>query len=174
MDPRAALRTERLLLRPLRSADAGWISQEIARPEVQRMLPAVPHPHRRADTEKWLAGRSRWPGNYAITRGGAPLGVVTLALANGVPELGYWLARAAWGQGIATEATRAALARHFAMSRTQVPSGHIIDNLASRAVLLKLGFVDIGLLFCDSRYRGHSVVVRRMVLTRRAWELRHG
>ena len=174
MDARAALRTERLLLRPLEPGDAGWISDEIVRPEVQRMLPSVPHPHRQADTEAWLAGRRRWPGNYAITEKGAPLGVVTLALANGMPELGYWLARRAWGQGIATEATSAALARHFAGSAAQIPSGHIIDNLASRRVLLKLGFTDIGLVFVDSRYRGHSVVIRRMMLTRRVWERRDG
>ena len=174
MDPRAALRTERLLLRALSPADAGWISEAIARPEVQRMLPSVPHPHRSADTDRWLAARSRWPGNYAITMGGAPLGVVTLALASGRPELGFWLARDAWGQGIATEAAGAALARHFAKSAANVPSGHIIDNLASRRVLQKLGFTDIGLLFCESRFRGHPVVIRRMMLTRPDWERRDG
>ena len=174
MDPRAALRTERLLLRPLSPDDAGWISEEIARPEVQRMLPSVPYPHRRADTDRWLTGRSRWPGNYAITRAGAPLGVVTTALANGAPELGFWLARYGWGQGIATEAAGAALARHFEGSTAAIPSGHIIDNLASRRVLLKLGFVDIGILFCESRFRGHSVVIRRMGLTRDAWGRGHG
>lgn len=172
MDRRVALRTERLTLRPLVPADAGWITAEIARPEVQRMLPTLPHPYRMQDAEAWLAGRSPWPGNYAITRGGAPLGVVTLMLEHGMPELGYWLAKRAWGRGIATEAARAALARHFAVSRRPVPSGHILDNLASRRVLLKLGFTDVGLIFRFSHFRDHTVVVRRMLLTPPAWEVR--
>jgi RimJ/RimL family protein N-acetyltransferase len=62
-------------------------------------------------------------------------------------ELGYWLAAATWGHGIATEAVRAlvdfgfrelALARIFA---------HVLDgNAASMRVLEKLGLEREGLL----------------------------
>jgi RimJ/RimL family protein N-acetyltransferase len=165
--------TERLTLRPLASGDAGWIARDIARPDVQKMLPTVPHPYSIADARAWLAGRRR-EGNFAVVRNGEPVGVVTLALANGAPELGYWLAPSAWGQGFMTEAAGAALAAHFARSARPIPSGHIIDNLASRRVLQKLGFADLGLIFRMSYYRGHTVVVRRMALSRATWEARNG
>ena len=38
------LRTKRLVLRPLRAGDEGWITRHIADPEVHRWLTSVPHP----------------------------------------------------------------------------------------------------------------------------------
>lgn len=58
-----------------------------------------------------------------------------------VPELGFHLCRAAWGQGLAREAAEAVI--RFAWDRLHVPAlfaGHHPDNRASAALLRELGF----------------------------------
>jgi RimJ/RimL family protein N-acetyltransferase len=58
-----------------------------------------------------------------------------------VVELGFHLLPRAWGHGFATEAARTAL--DFAPA-SEVYSGHHPENSASRNVLGKLGFQQIG------------------------------
>lgn len=60
---------------------------------------------------------------------------------SGVLELGVQLRAKHWGDGFATEAARAVI--ELAFERLQVPAlfaGHHPDNVASRALLGKLGF----------------------------------
>jgi RimJ/RimL family protein N-acetyltransferase len=61
---------------------------------------------------------------------------------DGEPEVSYWLGRKFWGRGIAT----AALARFLAEVNPQRPIFARVakDNLGSRRVLEKCGFVIIG------------------------------
>lgn len=56
------------------------------------------------------------------------------------PEIGWWLARHCWGQGLATEAARAALAD--ALNRVRLPRIISIarpENTASIAIMKKIG-----------------------------------
>jgi RimJ/RimL family protein N-acetyltransferase len=56
-------------------------------------------------------------------------------------ELGYWVARAHWGEGIASEAGQAVVDLCDASLRLQqLESSYAIDNPASGNVLAKLGF----------------------------------
>lgn len=56
------------------------------------------------------------------------------------PEIGWWLARAHWGRGLATEAARAALKDAFERVRLdRVVSIARPENIASIAVMKKLG-----------------------------------
>jgi RimJ/RimL family protein N-acetyltransferase len=57
-----------------------------------------------------------------------------------VQLLGYWIDRAEWGRGIATRAVRLLLDTVERPLRSHVAA----DNAASRAVLEKLGFAEIG------------------------------
>jgi RimJ/RimL family protein N-acetyltransferase len=146
------LETDRLLLRRWRVADAA----------VQRELwterdPRVP-PHRRidaagrptiADIEEWIrADRPSSSGLLVIERkaAGDVIGYCGLVDSGrgseSEPELAFELLRRVWGQGYATEASRAVL--DWARS-----SGHarlwatVWDwNTASRRVLDKLGFTE--------------------------------
>ncbi|HTS11303.1 MAG TPA: GNAT family N-acetyltransferase [Candidatus Limnocylindrales bacterium] len=62
-----------------------------------------------------------------------------------VYELGFHLRRAFWGQGFASEAGRAAIEYGFGtLGAEALFAGHHPKNEASRAVLLKLGFVREG------------------------------
>ncbi len=144
------LETERLLLRPWRVSEA----------RVQRELwterdPRVP-PHRRIDVdgrptvaelEEWI--RSHDPssvGLLAVERkaSGDVIGYCGLVAsgpgAADEPELAFELLRRAWGQGYATEASRAVLdwARSSGYARLWAT---VWDwNTASRRVLATLGF----------------------------------
>lgn len=75
-----------------------------------------------------------------------------ISLVNG--EIGYGLARAYWGKGIATWAVQQMLERGFLDPETKViMAGTWEDNPASMRVLEKCGFVKTGeaLVFCKSR-----------------------
>ena len=62
-------------------------------------------------------------------------------------ELGYRLARHAWGQGIATEAARALVDHAFrTMALPRLVAVTYPENRASQRVLEKLGFVRQGLV----------------------------
>jgi RimJ/RimL family protein N-acetyltransferase len=63
-----------------------------------------------------------------------------------VYELGFHLRRDFWGQGLATEAAQAVTEYAFgALSAEALMAGHHPSNRASRKVLLKLGFVYVGM-----------------------------
>jgi ribosomal-protein-alanine N-acetyltransferase len=60
----------------------------------------------------------------------------------GVAEFGYWLARAFWGSGIATEAANLLAQHAFAQRRLRRLEAHVFaPNFASSRVLEKSGFV---------------------------------
>lgn len=80
---------------------------------------------------------------WAIARHGdsTALGfVATHAGRRGVSEVGYLLARDAWGQGIAHEAVAAVIDRLFAEGKRRVFADTDPDNRASNALLARLGF----------------------------------
>ena len=78
-------------------------------------------------------------------------------------EIGWRLARAAWGQGYATEAARLALRHGFeALRLPQVVSFTALTNLASQAVMRRIGLSLRGEFDHPRMPEGH--VLRRHVL----------
>lgn len=138
--------TERLLLRPGWSEDAPALARAIGERAVARMLARVPWPYREEDAAAWLALPldPLRPRLVIASRASGEL-VGGIGLEGGKPELGYWLARAWWGRGLATEAGRAMLAIADGVLRLpQVRAAHALDNPASARVLAKLGFRPAG------------------------------
>ncbi|NWK94133.1 GNAT family N-acetyltransferase [Sphingobium lactosutens] len=139
-------RTPRLLLRPGWMEDAQALTQAINDGAVLRNLARAPSPYGLDDAEAFLAlpQHPRLPRLLAFTRTqGAPrlVGGCGIHLdEQGVPELGYWIARPYWGLGFATEAARAVLAMARANRVGDIRANHFIDNAASGNVLRKLGF----------------------------------
>jgi RimJ/RimL family protein N-acetyltransferase len=84
-------------------------------------------------------------------------------------ELGYWIARAHWGRGIATEAGRAVV--ELADSSLRLPrlvASHALDNPASGHVLAKLGFSATGITTTmHSEGRGGDMRIRLFARDRR-------
>ncbi|UAK24231.1 GNAT family N-acetyltransferase [Sphingomonas nostoxanthinifaciens] len=137
--------TERLLLRPGWAEDAPVLAAAIGEAAIARNLARVPYPYAESDAAAFLAlpqepGRPRF---LIFLRDGATLigGIALDGESEGDANLGYWIARAYWGQGFATEAGRAVCALADASLRLpRLRASHSLDNPASGRVLGKLGF----------------------------------
>jgi RimJ/RimL family protein N-acetyltransferase len=79
--------------------------------------------------------------------------------------MGYWIARAYWGRGFATEACSALVEIARALGLARLEGSHFLDNPASARVLEKLGFEPTGLIAPRmSCARGTEVPARLMRL----------
>ena len=140
------LTTERLHLRPFTAADREAIHAVYSDPEVMRY---VGHGAHRTPAETAAALRvygevleRRGFSFLAVTErdGGALVGDAGLHPLGDDIELGYTLARGAWGRGYATELGRALLAYAFdVLGAARVVAQVEPENTASRRVLEKLG-----------------------------------
>ena len=143
-------RTERLLLRPGWSEDAPALARAIADEAIVRNLATAPWPYGLEEAKAFLeAPRDPLLPTFLLLRrtdgapelvGGAGFG----RLPNGGVEIGYWIARAHWGQGYAYEAGRQLVEIARTLGLPRLEAGHFIDNPASGQVLEKLGFRPTG------------------------------
>jgi ribosomal-protein-alanine N-acetyltransferase len=171
-----SLRTERLVLRPFRTEDAGRASELAGTVEVARETINIPHPYPVNDAEAWIEAHPgqlarREAVTYAITLGdGSELvGAVGLILDtdNDLAELGYWIGKPYWGRGYATEAARAVLDWAFpALDLHRVHASHFPRNPASGRVLRKLGMVHEGRLRQHVKKWGEYLDLERFGLLR--------
>ena len=140
--------TERLRLRRFSGGDVDTLASWLADPEFTRYLGGV---RDRAGSEEMLA---RMEAHWA-EHGFGPLAVTDRATGElvgragaafhrswpGDPEVGWWIAPARQGRGLATEAGAAAVAWAFGgLGFERLVSISLEANLASRAVMAKLGF----------------------------------
>ena len=145
-------RTERLLLRPGWAEDAPALFAAIADEGVVRNLASAPWPYRLRDAEAFLASPRDpvLPSLLIFERGTAePRLVGACGLGrrpSGAVELGYWIARAFWGRGIASEACAALIDIARTLGLPSIEGSHFLDNPASGRVLEKLGFEPIGIV----------------------------
>jgi RimJ/RimL family protein N-acetyltransferase len=158
------IRTERLLLRPGWIEDAPALAAAISDEAILTKLALAPSPYHEDDALEFLKlPRDANSTDFLIfaRTNGAPrlVGGVGLKPDDGAFELGYWIARAHWGLGIATEAARAVVdMARYSLKQRRLVSGHFIDNAASGNVLIKLGFRPTGkVVERESRARGMTV-----------------
>lgn len=136
-------------MRGWREADRAPFAALNADPEVVRHLPGA---LARAESDAMIdrieaAFATHGFGLWAVeVEGGAPfIGFVGLSVpsfhAPFTPcvEVGWRLAREAWGQGYATEAAAAALDHGFGAGLDEILSFTVPENLRSRAVMVRLG-----------------------------------
>ena len=168
-------RTPRLLLRPGFPEDAPALVAAIADQAIVRNLATAPWPYRMRDAEAYLASpRDPVLPSFLIFErtSGAPQFVGACGLGrrpSGSVELGYWIARAHWGRGFATEAGMALIDIARALGLANLEGSHFLDNPASARVLEKLGFVPLGIVAPRlSCARGAEVPARLMRLALRA------
>ena len=164
-------RTPRLLLRPGFPEDAPALVAAIADQAIVRNLATAPWPYRMRDAEAYLASpRDPVLPSFLIFErtSGAPQFVGACGLGrrpSGSVELGYWIARAHWGRGFATEAGMALIDIARALGLANLEGSHFLDNPASARVLEKLGFVPLGIVAPRlSCARGTEVSARLMRL----------
>ncbi len=152
-----SIRTARLLLRPVRAGDAEPLTSRRSDPEVARYQNWVaPFPLDRADTliaeclalggptdDEWYMLTIADAGDTAV-HGDL---VVHLSATGRTAEIGYTLAREAWGNGYAVEASEALVGHLFDVVGVSRVFGMLHpDNLASAMVLERIGM----------RFEGHT------------------
>jgi len=179
----APVRTERLLLRPLRTSDAEPLCALFADWEVIRWLSMPPWPYTLEDADSFIREHrdKDLRTAFAITLADALIGGIDVRMnpANQSqrgpgPNLGYWLGRPYWGRGYITEAARGLLGRVFDAGLGDVVySGAFADNAASLRVQEKLGFERDGETMAYSRPRDGKFPHVNTVLTRARFERHH-
>jgi RimJ/RimL family protein N-acetyltransferase len=172
--PCLRLETDRLLLRPPEEADVGNITALIGDWDIVKNLATAPYPYLEEHAREFIARmvEERAKGAaypFAITRkdDGVYVGQIGLHLKNGEFEIGYWLGKAYWQQGYATEAARRTISFAFRdLKATKLIAGWFHDNPASGHVLEKLGFTPDGAEPRDCKARGHAVYCHMVRLDR--------
>ncbi|MGI5352755.1 GNAT family N-acetyltransferase [Streptomyces sp. CA-250714] len=154
MEP-ITLHTERLVLRPFEERDEAAVAAACDDPDIQRFVP-VPEPYTLKDAEDFVrnvspAGwRDDTAYNFGIfTHDGAlagAIGLVQLRNAERQAELGFWTARDHRRKGYTAEAGRAVVEWAFtALEVERLEWVAQVENEGSRAVALRLGFVEEGI-----------------------------
>jgi 8-oxo-dGTP diphosphatase len=172
------IRTERLLLRPLRPDDAAAAEPLVAEREVVETTLTIPHPYPVGGAADWVrSSTASMADGRALTlavvpHGGAGLiGVVAIDRREEAEgELGYWLGRPYWGQGYMTEAVGALIAHGFAwMALRSVMAAVMPHNVRSLRVLEKNGLVPAGEETRPAPARGGAVAMTLRRITAAAW-----
>jgi len=169
---------EQVELRPVRLADAEPLARLYS---AQRAFLAPFDPVRsdaffstagqRADIEQAIAhAAAGLRFRYVIVGDGEPVGALGISNVIRVPHfrsatLGYFVAREANGQGVATRAVGLAVAEAFGpIGLHRIEAGTLTDNVASQRVLEKNGFERIGVareyLQIAGRWQDHLLFQR--------------
>jgi RimJ/RimL family protein N-acetyltransferase len=152
-DPDYWLTTERLALRRFTAADLDWLAALHSDPDVTRFLGGVKD---RARTEELMKtrilryydehpGLGVWMTVESAT--GTRLGFHLLNHIRGesIIQIGFGLAKSAWGKGFGTEMAAAVLRYGFLdLKLPRIAGMANVQNLASQRVLLKVGLVRKG------------------------------
>ena len=167
--PAAYLETARLKLRPLSQADIPAIVQGIGNYDVVRWLSSVPYPYS-DDNARWFLGSNlAAPGVcWGIEDDSGLQGAMSIK-----DELGFWLARNAWGKGYVTEAGDAVIDACFAdPTLSALKSSYFLGNDRSKNALTKLGFVTQRMAKRDSVALNQEVAAAETSLDRARWTAR--
>jgi [ribosomal protein S5]-alanine N-acetyltransferase len=160
---------DRIHLSEPRRTDKPAYLEHLADKDIHAGLLMVPHPYTEANVDEWLAIAARsteehgQPVNWAIRNetgfliGG--IGFKELAIGKSHrAEIGYWLAKPFWGQGIISAVVKTACAFAFAEWQLTKITAHVFSfNTASARVLEKCGFEQEGFLKKHFRKEGQYV-----------------
>lgn len=148
------IRSERLFLRPAWPEDCEELTTLITDESIVRDVATMHWPLTIEDAQRFIARPcERLLPHFFITLptadGARPIGSIGLGRDGNDVEIGCWIARGHWGQGYATEATRAVLGLARAIRHRRIVAHHFADNAASARVLTKAGFSPTG----ETRHR---------------------
>ena len=144
------LETERLILRPVIEEDAGRIFELAKDPDVGPRAGWVPH-NNIGETLYVIRNVLNGPECYAVCLKGddEPVGICELMLRTKPDseelsdecELGFWLGKPYWGQGIMPEAAKELIRHAFEdLGMSRIWCGHYEGNAQSARVQAKCGF----------------------------------
>ena len=174
------LETKRLILRPWLETDAESLYAYAKDPDVGPPAGWPPHTsveNSREIIRKFLSEKE----TYAVClKDGTPVGSIGLKLKGHTDmtdrddecELGYWIGKPFWGQGLIPEAAREVLRHAFeTLHMRAVWCGYYEGNEKSHRVQQKLGFRyqytthDLDVALMNEKRTGHT-----SLLTKQQWE----
>ena len=172
------LQTKRLVLRPWCEDDAEELYKYASDPEVGPAAGWQPHTSVE-NSREIISDVLSAPETYAVClkEDGKPIGSIgfhraDLAELDDEYELGYWIGKPFWGQGLIPEASREMLRHAFEdLGMNRIWCGYYDGNVKSRRVQEKLGFVyhhtteGIEVKLMNEIRTGHV-----MLKTRETWE----
>ena len=147
--------TKRLILRPPTLKDAADIAANANHIDVSRHLAFVPYPYSLKDAKDFLKFRRKKakhnPYNFGIILKSSGklvgmIGFTGLDKFSAKTEVGYWLGKKHWRQGITAEAMKAM--EKFAFRKlklVRLQADVFVENKASAKLLKKIGFKKEGL-----------------------------
>lgn len=130
-------------LRDLDDDDLDAIFEMMRDPAAVQMAAfTAADPDDRVAFDTWIARERRASevATYVVTENGGFAGTAALFSVEGDREVTYWIARHAWGRGVATEALRILVSREAERPLFARVAAH---NAASLAVLTKVGFTEV-------------------------------
>jgi len=147
--------TKRLILRPPTLKDAADIAANANHIDVSRYLAFVPYPYSVKDARAFIRlcrkKAKKNPYNFGITL--KPIGkVIGMIGLRGLDrfgkkaEVGCWLGKKYWGQGIGTEAMKAIMEFAFRkLKLVRLEAEVFVENKPSACLVKKAGFQKEGL-----------------------------
>lgn len=173
-----AFETERLLLRRFSAADEADVFRYCRDPEVARLTSWEPH-QSLDDTRRFLGwAQARYdeaiggPWAMALRETGEVVGAIGLTVVwpHLRGEVGYWLGRPLWRQGLTTEAGRAILRYSFDdLGLNRIEARCEVGNDASERVMQKLGMTFEGVLRQQIIAKGRFRDMKLYSLLRTEW-----
>ena len=109
------IKSKQFILRPFGDGDEQALIESINDADVHRYMTTIPFPYKAEDATWWLnhckeeAGKRIFSEiNFAIDIAGKVVGGIALKKIEEKhkAEIGYWLAKKYWGQGIMTEVAK--------------------------------------------------------------------
>jgi RimJ/RimL family protein N-acetyltransferase len=163
-DSRPALRTIRLILRPLRLSDGFDVRRMAGNSKVAENTLHMPFPYPEGIAEEWISTHAQdFLDNKQLVLGiclrtdKKLIGCIGLTLRKDIEnaELGYWIGEEFWNQGYATEAATALLEYGFhSLNLHKIFAYYFSTNAASGRVMKKIGMVQEGFLKEHVRHWG--------------------
>lgn len=149
MSHHKVLETERLRLRPLMPTDESRIFDFMNHPEVTEFLLFFDHPLSQPMLHNWLRNVLAASPDYCAYWGIIHkkdfrlIGILSLTFNtyHHKCELGYWMDKDYWKQGLMTEAAQRAIQYAFEeLKLHRVELTHMVKNIGSQRVAEKVGF----------------------------------
>lgn len=174
------LETDRLILRPLNSADAPSIQEKASARAIADMTISISYPYPDGEAERYItrqldaseAGHSVTFGLKCKSLEGicGILEIREIEQEHAQAELSFWVAAEFWRQGYMSEALKPVIAfgsNHLTLNRLY--AYHMLRNPGSGKVLQKNGFVQEGVLRQRVRKWGVFEDVALWAMLRQDW-----
>ena len=151
------IETKRLIIRPFKASDYKRVAEVCGDYDVAKMTLAIPHPYTEENAKGFIeytleSSKKKESYEYAVcfkedrdTVVGC-MGLMHVNKTASKAELGYWIDKAHWNQGVATEAATAMIRFAFDYLKLHsVIARHAAHNPASGKVMKKCGMKYVGL-----------------------------